>query len=45
MLLAHTPYKIDTLAALGVVAGVLAVTIAASLLRQPHKRVFPLPEP
>jgi tellurite resistance protein TerC len=45
MLLAHTPYKIDTLAALGVVAGVLAVTIVASLLRSPPKRAFPLPGP
>ena len=34
MLLAHTPYRIDTLVALGVVVGVLAVTIAASWLRQ-----------
>jgi tellurite resistance protein TerC len=40
MLLAHTPYKIDTLAALGVVVGVLAATIVASLLRQPRKREF-----
>ena len=39
MLLAHTAYKIDTLAALGVVAGVLAVTIVASLLRQPRQRL------
>ena len=45
MLLAHTPYRIDTLAALGVVAGVLAVTIVASLLRPPPKRAFPLPGP
>jgi len=37
MLLAHTPYRIDTLVALGVVAGVLAVTIAASWLRQPRQ--------
>jgi tellurite resistance protein TerC len=43
MLVAHTPYRIDTLAALGVVAGVLAVTIVASLLRQPPKRAFALP--
>jgi tellurite resistance protein TerC len=43
MLLAHTSYKIDTLAALGVVAGVLVVTIAASLLRQPRQRPSPLP--
>jgi tellurite resistance protein TerC len=45
MLLAHTPYEIDTLAALGVVAGVLAATIVASLLRSPPKRAFPLPGP
>lgn len=32
MLLAHTPYKIDTRIALVVVAGVLAVTVVASLL-------------
>jgi len=37
MLLAHTPFRIDTLPALGVVAGVLAVSIAASLLHQPRK--------
>jgi tellurite resistance protein TerC len=34
MLLAHTAYKIDTLVALGVVAGVLAVTVAASFFRR-----------
>ena len=45
MLLAHTAYRIDTLAALGVVAGVLAVTIVASLLRPTHQNVLPLPEP
>lgn len=33
MLLAHTAYKMDTLVALGVVAGVLAVSVLASLLR------------
>jgi tellurite resistance protein TerC len=37
MLLAHTPCRIDTLPALGVVAGVLAVTIVASLLHQRRK--------
>ncbi|MEI8043098.1 MAG: TerC family protein [Verrucomicrobiota bacterium] len=37
MLLAHTPCRIDSLLALGVVAGVLAVTIAASLLHQRRK--------
>ena len=45
MLLAHTPYRIDTLVALGVVAGVLVVTIVASLLRPPPKRAFPAPGP
>lgn len=44
MLLAHTPYKIDTLTALGVVAGVLAVTIAASLFRQRRKAASPRPD-
>lgn len=33
MLLAHTPYKIDTLVSLGVVVGILAVAVIASLLR------------
>ena len=33
MLLAHTAYKIDTLVALGIVVGVLAVSVIASLLR------------
>jgi tellurite resistance protein TerC len=33
MLLAHTAYKLDTLVSLGVVAGILAVSIVASLLR------------
>lgn len=32
MLLAHTPYKIDTLVSLGVIAGVLAISVTASLL-------------
>ena len=45
MLLAHTPYRIDTLVALGVVAGVLAVTIVASLLRKPPKPAFPVSGP
>lgn len=45
MLLTHTSYKINTLPALGVVAGVLAVTIVTSLLRQPRRSVFPLAEP
>lgn len=33
MLLAHSPYKLDTLLALGVVVGILAVSVVASLLR------------
>jgi tellurite resistance protein TerC len=33
MLLAHTPFKINTLVALGVVAGVLFLSIVASLVR------------
>jgi tellurite resistance protein TerC len=33
MLLAHSPYKIDTLVSLGVIVGVLAVSVVASLLR------------
>lgn len=33
MLLAHTPYKIDTLVSLGVVAGVLALSVIVSLFR------------
>jgi tellurite resistance protein TerC len=33
MLLGHSPYKIDTLVSLGVVAGVLAISVIASLLR------------
>lgn len=36
MLLAHTPYKIETAWALGVVGGVLASSIVASLLRSPR---------
>jgi len=33
MLLAHSPYKLDTLLSLGVVVGILAVSVVASLLR------------
>ena len=40
MLLAHTPYKIDTLISLGVVAGILALSIVASLLRPARPLVF-----
>jgi len=40
MLLAHTPYKIDTLISLAVVAGILALSIVASLLRPARPLVF-----
>jgi len=40
MLLAHTSYKIDTLVSLGVVAGILAVSVVASLLRPARPVVF-----
>ena len=33
MLLAHSPYKLDTLLSLGVVVGILAMSVVASLLR------------
>jgi tellurite resistance protein TerC len=33
MLLVHSPYKLDTLLSLGVVVGILAVSVVASLLR------------
>jgi len=33
MLLAHSPYKIDTLVSLAVVVGIIAASIVASLLR------------
>ena len=33
MLLTHSPYKLDTLLSLGVVVGILAVSVVASLLR------------
>ena len=44
MLLAHTAYKIDTLVSLGVVAGILAVSVVASLLRPARPVVFAGPE-
>ena len=40
MLLAHSPYKIDTLVSLGVIVTVLAVSVVASLLR-PKRGVAP----
>jgi len=36
MLLAHTPYKLDTLVSLGVVAAILTISVVASLLRRPR---------
>ena len=33
MILAHSPYKLDTLLSLGVVIGILAVSVVASVLR------------
>jgi tellurite resistance protein TerC len=44
MLLAHTPYKIDTLIALGVVGGILAAALAASFIRELFIRKRPVPE-
>jgi tellurite resistance protein TerC len=41
MLLAHTVWKINTLVALGVVAGVLALSVIASLLRPRRQAVAP----
>jgi tellurite resistance protein TerC len=43
MLLAHTPYKIDTLISLGVVAGILALSVVASLLRPARPPAFHTP--
>ncbi len=37
MLLAHTPYKLDTLLSLAVVAGILVASVIASLLHNPKK--------
>lgn len=45
MLIAQTAWKIGTLTALGVVAGVLAATIAASLLRPTREESLPELEP
>jgi tellurite resistance protein TerC len=36
MLLAHTAWKLDTLVSLAVVAGILAISVVASLLRPAH---------
>ncbi len=43
MLLAHSPYKIDTMVSLGVVVGILAVSVVASLLRP--RRIEPFEGP
>lgn len=43
MLLAHTPYKIDTFVSLAVVAGVLTLAIVASLIRTRADRRCPRP--
>jgi tellurite resistance protein TerC len=40
MLLAHTAWRIDTLVSLGVVAGILTISIVASLLRPPCPLAF-----
>ncbi|WP_052573818.1 TerC family protein [Haloferula sp. BvORR071] len=41
MSLAHTQYKIDTDVSLGVIAGVLAISVIASVI---HRKLHPLPE-
>jgi tellurite resistance protein TerC len=43
MLLVHSPYKLDTLLSLGVVVGILAVSVVASLLRP--KKTGPFESP
>ena len=40
MILSHSPYKLDTLLSLGIVLGILAVSIAASLLRPKKLKTF-----
>ncbi len=40
MLLAHTAWKLDTLVSLAVVAGILAISVVASLLRPPRPLRF-----
>ncbi|HEY1172247.1 MAG TPA: TerC family protein [Verrucomicrobiae bacterium] len=37
MLLVHTPYKLDTLLSLAVVAGILIASVVASLIHKPNK--------
>ncbi len=41
MLLAHSPYKIDTLVSLGVIVAILATSIVVSLLRAPKPAAAP----
>ena len=45
MILAHTPYKIDTLFSLGVVVVVIALSIVISLLRPPARAAAPATQP
>ena len=45
MLLGHTEYKIDTLAALGIVGGILATALIASLIRNRALRNKPVAAP
>jgi predicted tellurium resistance membrane protein TerC len=40
MLLAHTPYKIDTLVSLGIIAVILAASVIASLMKPKHPVKF-----
>jgi tellurite resistance protein TerC len=44
MLLAHTPYKIDTMVALGVVGGILTLALLASLVREQFSAKRPVPK-
>ena len=43
MLLAHSPWKIDTLVSLGVIVAILTVSVVVSLLRPKSSLVKPLP--
>ncbi len=43
MMLAHSPYKIDTLISLGVIVTVLTVSVVASWLRPPRNAASPKP--
>jgi len=44
MLLAHSPYKIDTLVSLGVIVLILAASVAASLIWPKASKVIPIPK-